>query len=729
MKKIIFMCAAIVFATAINAASGITIKDVTSGVYNAERISGINPLRGGTAYTQISQDGKRIERYAFATGKLTGVLFDMDKALLRLKDMDGYEISPDGKRLLIYNNSHRIYRRSFTADFYLYNSDDQTMVPLSTGGAQQIPTFSPDSRLVAFVRGNNIFITDGKTERQITTDGEFNKIINGLPDWVNEEEFSFNNALAWGADSKTLSWIRYDETHVKTYSLQLFKGAKPTREEYDDYPGLYSYKYPKAGQENSRVSVLSYNLATGKTIGMDLPLDSDGYIPRVVSTALDRCVLIYTMNRHQSLLNIYRADPTTGECNLIIKEQNDKYVKEEVLEGICLTKKHLLLPSDRDGYMHLYLYDLNGKLLRQIESGQHEVSAVYGYDERTGNTYYQAAGIHPTQREVYVTDSKGRTSCLTTRHGWNSAIFSADYRCFINVWSDRNTPYIYSAVDNKGRTLRTIVDNHELAAKLKDAGRCPVDTFSFVTSEGVRLNGVMIKPANFDPAKRYPVVMWQYSGPGSQQVVDAWNIGSMGGGAMYDSYFAQQGFIVVCVDGRGTGGRGADFEKCTYLHIGELEARDQVEAALWLGRQSYVDSTRIGIWGWSYGGFCTLMSMSEGRPAFKAGVAVAPPTNWKYYDSVYTERYMRTPQENGTGYAINPIGRADKLHGALLICHGMADDNVHPQNTFEYAEALVQHDKDFREIYYTNRNHSIYGGNTRNHLLRQVADWLIEELK
>lgn len=727
MKRFLFMCAAIVSATMMFAGDSISLKSLTDGDFAAQRISGMTPINGTSEYAQISQDGKKVVKYSFKTGKETGVIFDIDNVKgEKFDSFDDYEMTADGKYLLIETNYKRIYRRSFTADFYIYNVEDKTLRKLSDNGAEQIPTFSPDGKKIAFVRKNNIYIVDASGEKQITTDGEFNKVINGLPDWVNEEEFSFNNALAWSADSKTLSWIRYDESNVKTYSLQLFKGSNPELDEYSDYPGLYSYKYPKAGQDNSKVSAWRYDLASGSTMQYQLPLDADGYIPRIRTTADASKIILFTMNRHQNELKIYTADVKTGDCKLIISETNPKYVKEEAMEGVIIGKKHILLPSDRDGVMGLYLYDSNGKLLNKLKTDK-EVTDVYGYDEASGKAYVQTVGNTPMDREVRIA-SASDSKLLTPAKGWNSAYFSGDFKYFMNTWSDANHPYVYTIMDNSGRKVREVLNNKKLEDKLAAFKLRPKEFFQLTTADGVTLNGWMVKPADFDATKKYPVVMFQYSGPGNQQVINNWGVGSMGNGGLYDYYFAQHGYIVVCVDGRGTGGRGADFEKCTYLKIGELESHDQVETAVWLGRQSYIDSTRIGIWGWSYGGFNTLMSMSEGRPVFKAGVAVAPPTNWKYYDTIYTERYMRTPQENPDGYAINPINRAKALHGKLLICHGVADDNVHPQNTFEYAEALVQADKDFKENYYTNRNHSIYGGNTRNHLLRQVSQWFFENL-
>lgn len=729
MKKILFMCVTIITVSAqVFAGEPISLKDFTDNAFAAKRISGVNPLKGTSEYAQMSSDSKKIVKYSFKTGKETGVLFDVaDTKGVSINDFEGYKISDDG-RILIQTNTKRIYRRSYKADFYLYDIKNKTMKKLSEKGLQQIPTFSPDGKHIAFVRDNNIFITDGKTEKQITTDGKFNEIINGVPDWVNEEEFGFNNALAWSSDGKTLSWIRYDESKVKTYSLQTFMGSKPTRKEFTVYPGEYAYKYPKAGEDNSKVTVWAHNLINGKTLQYQLPLDTDGYVPRVKTFPRENQILIYTMNRHQDMLNLYVSNPLTGTCRLLIKENVPKYVKEEAMEGISIMKNCILLPSDRDGYMHLYLYSLEGKLIRQIEKGAYDVTKVYGYDEKTGSTYFQAAGKTPMQRETYVADKHGKVSCLSLKDGWNDAVFSGDYKFFLNTWSDRNHPYVYTIYDNRGKMIREVLNNDTLLANIVKYDIPTKEFFKFTTSEGIELNGWMMKPSDFDENKKYPVIMHQYSGPGSQQVVDSWSIGSMGNGGIFDAYLSQKGFIIVSVDGRGTGGRGAEFEKCIYQRLGDLESKDQVEAALWLGKEKYVDAGRIGIWGWSFGGFNTLMSMSEGRNTFKAGVSIAPPTNWRYYDTVYTERYMRTPQENPDGYATNPIERVGKLNGKLLICHGIADDNVHIQNAYEYSEALVQADKDFKENFYTNRNHSIYGGNTRNHLLRQVAEWFINNL-
>lgn len=734
MKRLFLtITALLMFVATMSAGGKLTLPDITSGKFAAKTVNGVNPIEGTDTYARISQDGERVVCCSFKTGKELSVLFDVKNTMgCKIDGFDDYVLSPDGKRMLIQTKTERIYRRSFKADFYIYNIESRRLDRLSDGDKQQIPTWSPDGQQVAFVRGGNIFLVKllyDNAEIQVTKDGKFNEVINGLPDWVNEEEFGFNSALTFNADGTMICWIRYDESKVKTYSLEMYKGMKPAKEEYDTYPGLYSYKYPKAGEDNSTVSAWSYDIKSHKINRLQVPLDADGYMPRIKPTNDPMRIVVYTMNRHQDDLCLYAVNPRSTVAQLIIKEHVDKYVREEAMEGVKFVGDKILLPSDRSGYTKLYIYNMNGQLQRTIGDGNYDITSVYGYDPKTGDVYYQAAALGATDRQVYVSHKNGKTVRLTDREGWNTAFFSGDFQYFVNTWSDYNTPYVFTTRTREGKLINTIEDNKAVKQLVSDYGFCKREPFSFTTSEGVVLNGWMVKPKDFDANKKYPVIMHQYSGPGSQQVTNSWSAGSMGQGGAFDSYLAQEGFIVVSVDGRGTGGRGSEFEKCTYLNLGNLESKDQVETALYVGSLPYVDKDRIGIWGWSYGGFNTLMSMSEGRGVFRAGVAIAPPTNWKYYDSVYTERYMRTPKENPDGYATNPIERAPKLHGALLICHGTADDNVHPQNTYEYSEALVQADKDFRELFYTNRNHSIFGGNTRNHLLRQVAQFFKTELK
>lgn len=719
---------ATMFATlSLQAAGQLTIGDLTSGAYWARGIRGVTPLLDGESYCQLSADGKRIVRHSFRTGEETGVLFDVDniRNRIRIERIDGYLMSPDETNILVQTDTKSIYRHSKTAQYYIYNVKNHTLANLSEGGPQEQPLWSRDGTMVAFVRDGNLFLVKllfNNSESQITKDGEFGKIINGKPDWVNEEEFSFSRAFDFNADGTMLAWIRYDETEVPMFSFPWYKGLSPEKKEYAQYPGAYCYKYPVAGERNSTVSVHSFDIKSRVIRKMQLPIPTDGYVPRIFFTDDADKLLVLTMNRHQDCLDIYLANPRSTECRVIVREQAERYVPEDVLGAFTITPGGFVMMSERSGYKHLYLYDLNGSLRRQLTNGDYEVTTFYGYDSKAGATYYASNQESPMRRSVYCTDGKGKTTRLnSSTTGTNSAIFSTSFRYFINTWSDINTPSVYTLCDAKGKTVKTLEDNAALRTKLENLRLGERKFFSFTTADGILLNGFMVLPADFNPAKKYPVVMHQYSGPGSQQVVDSWSAGNMGG-CMYEQYLAQEGFICVCVDGRGTGGRGREFEQCTYLRLGQLESHDQVETAIWLGQQPYVDKDRIAIWGWSFGGFNTLMSMSEGRGVFAAGVAVAAPTSWRYYDTVYTERYMRTPGENQAGYDVSPIGRAAQLSGKLLLIHGLVDDNVHFRNAAEYTEALVQADKDFRELTYTNRNHSIYGGNTRHHLFRQITE-------
>ena len=694
-------------------AKNLELKDLTRGKFAGETFGAVCPLADGETYAQLSKDGRQVVQYSFKTGKAIATLFDVATAKgVKLERIDGYLMSADGQRMLVQTKTEKIYRHSFSATYYIYSLRNNRLAPLSDNGPQQTPLFSPDGQQIAFVRDNNIFLVKllyDNAEVQVTKNGKRNELINGIPDWVNEEEFSHSRAMVFTADSKQLVWVRYDEKAVKEYRLP-----------------QYSYKYPFAGDENSKVSVWSYDILSRQTRQLQVPVDQDGYIPRLVMTSQPEQVAVFTLNRHQDCLRIFLANPLSTVCKQIIEEQVPKYVREEVIRHTCFTDRHILLPSDRDGYMHLYLYNQNGQLLRQVDSGNYEVSDVYGYDEKTGNAYFASHEKGATDQRVWVAHSNGKRDCLTDKAGWSSAVFSKNYQYFLHEWSDINTPTVYALCSNSGKTLTTLIDNKALAQQLKDYTLGRRELFTLTTQDGVTLNGWMVKPADFDARKQYPVVMFQYGGPGSQQVKNSWNIGMVRQGALLEQLLCQQGYLCVCVDNRGTGGRGVDFEKCTYLKLGQLEAHDQVEAALWLGQQSYVDKNRIAIWGWSFGGFNTLMAMSEGRDVFCAGIAIAPPTSWRFYDTIYTERYMRTPNENPTGYDDSPLTRADKLHGALMLCHGTDDDNVHFRNTEEYTSALVDADKDFRQLVYAGRNHSIGGGNTRNHLFRQCLKFFKE---
>lgn len=736
MKKFFMIAACFLFlfkGEVVHAQEGkIKLQDVTNGVYWPKQIDGVNPMNDGESYTQLSPDHKRIVRHSFKTGKEIATVFDVETARgsKKLPYIDGYIMSPDEHRILIQTETKGIYRRSYTAVYYIYDVRNNTLEPLSEGGPQQVPLFSPDGNVIAFARGNNLFLVKllfGNAEVQVTKDGKFNEVINGLPDWVNEEEFTTNRSFDFSADSKVLAWVRYDESQVPIYSMQEFKGLYPARSEFDAYPGTYDYKYPVAGQKNSEVKVMTFDIKNRVTRTLDVPLDKDGYIPRIKFTSDPTKLAVITLNRHQSQMDVYMANPLSKVCKLVLREKNEKYVRETAYTQMKFYDGHFSLLSERSGFQHLYWYNLGGQLEAQITKGNFEVTDFYGYDARTGSFYYASTQESPLRRAVYKADKQGRVKKLSSSVGTNSAKFSKTMKYYMNVYSSAQQPPVTSLCDNNGKTITTLIDNADLKAKVeKVAGK--KEFFQFTTSEGVQLNGWMVKPRDFDASKKYAVVMYQYSGPGSQEVTDSWNLGFYGAG-IFESYLTEQGFICACVDGRGTGARGADFEKCTYLQLGLRESQDQVETAIYLGSLPYVDKANIGIWGWSFGGFNTLMSMSEGRPVFKAGVAVAAPSNWKYYDTVYTERYMRTPNENAAGYAINPMERAANLSGSLLLIHGTADDNVHFRNVAEMSEALVQANKQFEMQIYTNRNHSIYGGNTRYHLLTRMCDFFKRNLK
>lgn len=714
-------------------AQKVTLQDVANGTYRAQSIQGLKPMLDGEHYTQISKDHKRIVKYSFKTGKEVEAIFDVTKARnCELKRFDDYIMSPDESLILIQTETQPIYRRSFTAVYYLYNVKNRTLEPLSNNGPQQVPLFSPDSHQIAFVRNNNIYLIKllfGNSESQVTKDGEYNKVLNGIPDWVYEEEFAFNRAFDFSADSRMIAYIRFDESRVPMYSFQWYKGMAPEKTAYATYPGSYDYKYPKSGAVNSKVSVHTFDIKSHVTRKMELPIDSDGYVPRIKFTDDPEKLAIMTLNRHQNRFDLYMANPRSAVCKVAVRDEAEQYIKEQAYSNIAFYPENMVMMSERDGYNHLYLYTIGGNLVKQITKGKFEVKEFLGWDQKANVFYYTSNEESPLRTAVYKIDGKGKKTKLSTRTGTNNALFSKNLNYYINTYSSAQTPTLITLNNNKGQEMVTLLDNKELKNKISQLNMPTKEFFTFNTSEGVELNGWMMKPANFNPSKKYPVIMHQYSGPGSQQVLDKWGIGSFGDGGMFEAVMCDKGYIMVCVDGRGTGGRGAAFEKCTYLSIGLKEAADQAETAKYLSTLSYVDGSRIGIWGWSYGGYNTLMSMSEGSGAFKAGVAIAAPTDWRFYDTVYTERFMRTPKENGDGYrASSAINHVAALKGKLLLIHGSADDNVHFQNFMEYNEALVQANIQFETQIYTNRNHGISGGNTRNHLMNRVVNFFLQNL-
>lgn len=703
---------------ALMATAQVTIKQVTDGEFSPKYIHSLTPMNDGESYTQLVE-GKRIVRSSYKTGKEISTLFDVStaKGPVKLSSIDGYILSPDESHILLQTETHYIYRRTFTAVYYIYNVQNNRFERLSDGGPQMMPLFSPDGNVIGFARDNNLFVVKllyGNAETQVTKDGERNKVLNGIPDWVNEEEFSTARSFCFSADSEMLCWVRYDESHVPVFDMTMYSS--------DKLPYAYSYKYPVAGEQNSTVSVHSYDLKNRNTRTLEVPLDADGYIPRICTTSDADKIAVVTLNRHQDRMDIYMVNPRSTVAKLAVREEVPCYVKETAYTQLKFYPGHFALISDRTGYQHLYWYNLNGTLEQTVTKGKFEITAFHGYDAATGRFYYTSTEESPLRRAVYVTDRKGKTLKLSQQQGTNQATFSKSLKYYINVYSNATQPPVTTLCDNTGRTLKTLIDN----AALKDkADRLfgQKELFTLTTADGIELNAWMLRPRQFDASKKYPVIMYQYSGPGSQEVTDSWGNGFYPGGAL-ESALSEEGFICVVVDGRGTGFRGAEWEKCTYQHLGQLEAHDQAAAAMALAKFPYIDTKRIGIWGWSFGGFNTLMSMTEttanGDPVFKAGCAVAAPSSWKFYDTIYTERYMRTPQENPEGYNDCPISRASRLQGALLLMHGTADDNVHFRNFTEMNEALVQADVQFDVQTYRNRNHSIYGGNTRKHILTRM---------
>lgn len=710
----------------------LSLKSITGGEFYAHGIYGVNPLADGESYSQLV-DGKRIVVSSFKTGEQTGVLFDADntKGKVKVSRIDGYIMSPNQKNILLRTQTQSIYRHSTTAVYYIYNVQNRTLAPLSDGGPQECPLWSPDGNMVGFVREGNLFLVKllfDNAEVQITKDGKFNSIINGKADWVYEEEFVTNRSFDFNADATMLAWIRYDESQVPLFSFPMYKGMLPEMKENAEYPGAYEYKYPIAGQPNSKVSVHTFDIKSRATREVKVPLEAEGYIPRIAFSSDPDKLLILTQNRHQDNLQVWVANPRSTECRCIVTDEVKPYVADKTYTLFKTIKDGFILMSERSGFAHLYQYNLLGTLKREIGKGQDIITDFYGYDEKTGTYYYQAQDGGPLRTGVYKCDAKGKVTSISTEPGQNSAIFSGNFKQLMLTHHSAATPPTYTLRNDKGKVQKTLQDNAALKQKIDGMNLAKIEFFQFQTQDGVDLNGIMVKPADFDANKKYPVILFQYSGPGSQQVLDSWYAGNCSA-ALLERYMAQEGFVSVIVDGRGTGGRGAEFEKQTYLKLGQLESHDQVETAIYLSKLPWVDAKHIGIWGWSFGGFNTLMSMSEGRPVFYAGVAVAPPTSWRYYDTVYTERFMRTPKENQEGYDCSPITRAKNLSGSLLIIHGLADDNVHFRNVAEYTEALVHADKDFRQLTYTNRNHSIYGGNTRNHLYRQLINHFKQSMK
>jgi dipeptidyl-peptidase-4 len=632
--------------------------------------------------------------------------------------MRSFTLSHTEKRILFSTETERIYRHSSKSEYYVYNIETSKLGRLSQNGKQRLATFSPDDSKVAFVRENNLYIKDLATDEEIpiTKDGLFNHIIYGATDWVYEEEFGFSKAFFWSPDSKKIAFYRFDESDVKEFHMTMWGEL---------YPEPYKYKYPKAGEKNSIVQIWVYDLETKNMNSMDIGEEIDIYIPRIKWTQDPNVLSIQWMNRLQNELKILLADASSGVTETIYHERNKYYIDISDDLTFLEDKEHFIFSSEQDGYNHIYLYDMLGNLENQVTKGDWVVKELVGVDEKKGIVYFLSSESSPLNRELYSVkiDGSGKKK-LSEFDGNNSVKFSKKYNYYVNSFSDAATPPIITVHDGKGKKIRTIKDNHKLKETINEYKFSQKEFFTFQTTENIELNGWMIKPHDFDSSKKYPVLMYVYGGPGSQTVRNSW------GSNLWYQYLSSQGLIVVSVDNRGTGSRGEEFKKMTYKQLGKYETIDQIEAAKYLGSLDFVDSERIGIWGWSYGGYMSTSCLAKGADYFSMAIAVAPVTNWRYYDNIYTERFMRTPQENPEGYDDNsPINHVDKIKGKLLLIHGTADDNVHFQNAIDLTTALVDANVQFEMQFYPNSNHGIYTGrNTTQHLYTRMTEFIKKNL-
>ncbi len=702
----------------------ITLEDIWQrGTFSARGLPGFQFLKDGRHYARLEQG--KVNRYDLTTGHLVETIFDaaaMNSVPGFNGRVDGYSFSADEHKILILSEMQSIYRYSSRSKVFVYDRASRQMTPVFGLKAVMYPQFNPQGTAVAFVYGNNLYyqeLVKGKTI-QATKDGRSNAIINGASDWVYEEEFALTRAYEWSPDGRYLAFLRFDESQVKEFTMTFYTNQA--------YPEHQTFKYPKVGEANALVQVFIHDVKSRKNKPIVLGVEADSYTPRIQWTATPSQLCITHLNRHQNDLHLFLADARSGKVSTLLREQNPYYIDENLLDDLHFFAdgRRFLWSSEKDGWRHLYLYDMSGNELQQITKGEWEVTQLYGVDEANQWVYYQAAKRNPMEREVYATSLEGKAEKrLATQGGTNSAQFSSTFQYFVATHSSINTPPSYAVFDQDGKLVRPVEDNAALRKKQQDYGVSEASFFQFQTSENVILNGWMIKPRQMSEGTRYPVLMYVYGGPGSQQVNDAWK----GANYWWFQMLAQQGYIVACVDNRGTGARGQEFKKMTYLQLGKYETMDQIEAARYLASLPYVDPARIGIFGWSYGGYMASLCILKGADVFKAAIAVAPVTNWKWYDTAYTERFMRTDKENPKGYEDNsPVNFADRLRGKYLLVHGMTDDNVHFQNAAEMVRALVDANKPFESVFYPNRDHGIFGGNTRLHLFSKITDFLKQNL-
>jgi dipeptidyl-peptidase-4 len=720
-KKIIALFLFLCFTVA--GQQKITIDELYNGTFRAQGMDELQSMKNTNQYTVLNADRQsrsiQIDLYDFATLKKVSTLIDTKSHRELSGGIDSYTFDASEKMMLLACNTNQIFRHSFTADYYLYDIANKKLKKLFDFQVQE-PTFSPDGKKIAYAKENNLYVYDvaSATSTPITTDGQKNSIINGITDWVYEEEFAFVKAFDWSADSKKVAYIRFDESQVPEFSMSMFGKEL--------YPMMQTFKYPKAGEKNALVSLHIYDVNANAVKDINLGKYNDFYIARMKWTNDANILSAQVLNRHQNNLDLLFIDGNSGVAKVVLNEKDKAYV--DVTDNLTFLKDNSFIwTSEKDGFNHIYLYDKNGKLKNQVTKGKWEVTNYYGLDEKTNTVFYQSVENGSINRDVYKISLDGKNKVrLSQFTGTNAATFSPNFQYYINTFSSAAQPTTYTLNDAKfGKQVQVIENNESLAAKLKSYDLPAKEFFVLKTAKGNELNAWMIKPKDFDPTKKYPVFMYQYSGPGSQQVNNEWN-------STDDYWFmmlSQQGYIVACVDGRGTGFKGADFKKVTQLQLGKFEVEDQIDAARVLGNYTFVDKSRIGIFGWSYGGFMASNCIMKGNDVFKMAIAVAPVTNWRFYDSVYTERYMTTPQENASGYDDNsPINHVDKLKGKFLLIHGSGDDNVHVQNSMQMMEALIQANKQFDSQIYPDNNHGIYGGKTRIQLYTKMTNFIKENL-
>lgn len=699
----------------------VSLEDIWKNyTFYARTVSGIRSLNNGVNYTSLQrvEIGNDVIKYSYTDGELKETMIKNADLLHdeKVVAIDDYDFSVDESKALIASNTESIYRYSSKSDYFIYELASKKLTKLSDGEKQMYATFSPKANKVAYVKNNNLFFKDlsENTEVQITNDGKEGSIINGASDWVYEEELTLVQAFKWSPDGNKIAFYKFDESNVKEWSLKYYNEL---------YPDEVRFKYPKAGEENSKVDIYVYDLLTNKTIKADIGNDYE-YIIRINWTNDSKKLAIQSMNRHQSKLKMHLVDVNSNSSELIYEETHEKYV--EIPTTIFLSNKdQFLITSEKDGYNHMYLYDIKGKLIKQITNGKWEVTEIYGVDEKAGTVYYQSSEMGAISRNVYSIKMNGSSKKrLSNRNGVSGAEFSKTYKYFINTNSSASSPYYVSVNDNSGKELRVLVDNKGVVDRLKDYDIAKKE-FTTLSINNHQLNAWVMKPNNFDENKKYPLFMFVYGGDGRQTVMDEWDSFNN----FWFQHLVSQGYIVVSVDNRGTEGNGAEFRKSIYKQLGKYETEDQIEVAKYFAGLSYVDGSRVGIFGWSFGGYLSTSCLLKGADVFKTAIAVAPVTNWRFYDNIYTERYMQTPQENPDGYDENsPINHVEKLKGNYLLIHGMADDNVHYQNTAEMTNALINANKQFTQFSYPNKNHGIYGGNTRLHLYQMMTDYLLRNL-